>query len=226
MLKKSELVFIFLFAISFQALGKTVVIDPGHGGNDQGASYFNVKESDLVLRIAFKVKQRLQDQNQLKAIILTREKNNYVSLEQRVQIPLKAESRPDLFVSLHANSSNLKSIRGMEIYFRTDSKKTENENAVDQILADLKNTGLTRQSLKASQLLQKKWTMGPSVIRRSAFYVLEHSEVPSILIEMGFLSNPQESLLLQSDSYQNQIAENIAQSILDYLDSPPQSIQK
>ncbi len=226
MLKKSELVFIFLFAISFQALGKTVVIDPGHGGNDQGASYFNVKESDLVLRIAFKVKQRLQDQNQLKAIILTREKNNYVSLEQRVQIPLKAESRPDLFVSLHANSSNLKSIRGMEIYFRTDSKKTESENAVDQILADLKNTGLTRQSLKASQLLQKKWTMGPSVIRRSAFYVLEHSEVPSILIEMGFLSNPQESLLLQSDRYQNQLAENIAQSILDYLESPAHSAQK
>ena len=213
---KSILSLLLIF-ISSAAPASLVIIDPGHGGNDQGAAYYNIKESDIVLQIASKIKQHLTTSTEAPKVFLTREKNNYVSLEKRIDFQGLSPLKPDLFVSLHANSSTLKSIKGMEVYFQTDKKNKTSLKLVDDLVEELKQTALVNQSLKASLLLQKNWSTSHSVIRRSGFYVLENSDVPSLLIEMGFLSNIEEARELQNSDHQADIAKNIAEAILDYL---------
>ncbi len=194
-----------------------IIIDPGHGGNDIGASNHQTKESVLVLAIAKKIELIIQKNEPQYSVTLTRKNNSYLSLANR----LKNESA-DLFLSLHANSSISSRVEGLEIYLQTEqkTKSTNDQNStVESIVQDLESVGKTRYSLQFSKQLHKNWLHSPAVIRRSPFFVLEKTKFPSVLIEIGFLTNINEAKKLATDEYQNLIAETIVKTIADYKKS-------
>jgi N-acetylmuramoyl-L-alanine amidase len=190
-----------------------IAIDPGHGGNDIGAAKNKIQESNLVLSVAKKIERLLQEKHPEIRIDLTRSQNKYISLDDRIK-----NINPDLFISLHANSSISNTVSGMETYFQPDQKmisESISEGIKDSIVQDLESIGKTKHSLMFSKTLQSQWP-GPSILRRSGFYVIEKTNFPSVLIEIGFLTNPIEAEKLKADAYQTQIAETIVNSVLDY----------
>ncbi len=214
MKRKYFLFFIFLHMSLFSnAHSFHIVIDPGHGGNDVGAVKNNIKESDLVLNIAKKIENIFHSKDQTIKVELTRSQNRYLSLDERIK-----NKSPDLFLSLHANSSISSKVSGMEVYFQPE-QKIKSETIKDAIIEDLKSIGKTDQSHLFSQKLKSQWNLSPSILRRSGFYVVEKTDSPSVLVEIGFLTNPVEAEKLKTDVYQTQIAETIVNAVLDYQKS-------
>lgn len=211
---------LFFSWIAFSSEKKfNVVIDPGHGGTDSGAVQNKLKESDVVLQISKKILNLLEQTQPEMNVSLTRAENKFISLEDRIK---KNENKQDidLFVSLHANSSVSRSVQGMEVYFQPDQNK-KSDSVTQTIIDDLESIGKSKNSLNFAQNLQSSWTLSNSVIRRSSFFVVEKTEYPSVLVELGFLSNPQEAEKLKSAAYQSLIAETIVKSIIDYKNSTP-----
>lgn len=229
----------FLFFILFSTLKSfandqkpfVLMIDPGHGGIDAGAVRGIFKESDITLKVARKIQNLIQDDiltnpAQNIKVILTRETNKSLSLENRVKA---AEShKADLFISLHANSSQASYVSGMEFYFKKGvyaikMPDIEASTAVKKIIGDLTSFGQTRQSLKFSQILQNQVKTleadSKTVIKRAPFFVIEKTTMPSALIEIGYISNISEAKLLLTDERQQQIAETIVKSIFEYKNS-------
>lgn len=201
-----------------------VVIDPGHGGVDAGAVRGIFKESDITLKVAQRMQSLLQiDFSNNIEVILTRETNKSLSLENRVRVA--EQHGADLFISLHANSSQASYVTGMEFYFKKGvyAQKLpdiEASTAVKKIIGDLTSFGQIRQSLKFNQLLQnqiKAWRIDEkTVIKRAPFFVIEKTTMPSALIEIGYISNLSEAKLLLTDERQQEIAETIVKSIYEY----------
>lgn len=191
-----------------------LLIDPGHGGNDRGAFHFNQKEKKLTLQLAQKVRDKLKKEKPDWQVQLSRENDQYVSLEKRVQL-----SEPfNLMLSLHGNSSDLRSIEGMEVYFQPD-QKIEASSTLEAIVADLKSNAKTQQSLSLSKKIQEGWNFSPSIIRRTPFYVVEKGSIPSVLVEVGFMSNPNELKKLLDESHQEQIAQILVNALIAYHSS-------
>lgn len=201
-----------------------LVVDPGHGGVDVGAIRGIFKESDITLQVAKKIRNLIQaDLTQNIEVILTRETNKNLSLENRVKI---AETKnADLFISLHANSSQASYVSGMEFYFKKGVynlklPEIEASTSVKKIVAELTAFGQTRQSLKFNQILQNQVkelsSDSKTVIKRAPFFVIEKTTMPSALIEIGYISNLSEAKLLLTDERQQEIAETIVKSILAY----------
>lgn len=190
------------------------MIDPGHGGYDHGAVYGKAKESQIVLQISSELKKQLEADGY--KVSLTRASNVPVSLEQRVQ---KSEKEgADLYVSLHANAVQDARVEGVEYFFElprlpksnsTLSKKTE----VEDILLDLKNQFRQRRSLSLSESFNEQV---PGRIKQAPFYVLSKNQIPAVLVEVGFLSNNQESKKLQNLSFQKEIAEKMSKAIQSF----------
>lgn len=205
-----------------------LVIDPGHGGVDVGAVRGIFKESDITLKVAQKIQNLIQSENLIRQspnieVILTRETNKSLSLENRVNVAERKSA--DLFISLHANSSQASYVSGMEFYFRKGEHKVkmpaiEASNAVKKIIGDLTSFGQTRQSLKFNQILQNQvkslGSDSKTVIKRAPFFVIEKTTMPSALIEIGYISNLSEAKLLLTDERQQEIAETIVKSIYEY----------
>ncbi len=209
-----------------------IVIDPGHGGQDLGATRNSFVESKIVLDIAKKIKTQLEKEKNL-SVLLTRNSNTTLSLENRVQ--MAQEFKADLFISLHANTSSIKSIQGMEFYFNSASpnKFAEIQNKIktntgaaelagaqiiEKIKSDFKFYDKTEKSLLLSRLLKNKSVEfeQKNIIKRAPFYVLDHSPMPSVLIELGFITNRQEARKLATSKYQNEIARLLSLAILEY----------
>ncbi|MES2800888.1 MAG: N-acetylmuramoyl-L-alanine amidase [Bdellovibrionota bacterium] len=201
-----------------------IVIDPGHGGVDVGAVRGIFKESDITLKVAQKIQNLIQSEfSQNIEVILTRETNKSLSLENRVKV---AETRyADLFISLHANSSQASYVSGMEFYFKKGAHAVkmpaiEASTAVKKIIGDLTSFGQTRQSLKFNQILQNQVKAlgadSKTVIKRAPFFVIEKTSMPSALIEIGYISNISEAKLLLTEERQQEIAETIVKSIYEY----------
>lgn len=205
-----------------------LVIDPGHGGIDVGAVRGIFKESDITLKVAQKIQNLIQaetitQQSQNIELILTRETNKSLSLENRVKVAERHSA--DLFISLHANSSRASYVNGMEFYFKkgvyaVKMPTIEASNGVKKIISDLTSFGQIRQSLKFNQILQNQVkTLGlnsKTVIKRAPYFVIEKTTMPSALIEIGYISNLSEAKLLLTDERQQEIAETIVRSIYDY----------
>lgn len=233
-LKKLTLICMLAACPAFGAMPYTVVIDPGHGGVDAGAVRDIFKESEITLKVAEKMASLLRsDLSRNLNVILTRETNKSLSLENRVQVAEK--NNADLFISLHANSSKAQYVKGMEFYFkkglspsprllRTDSNDVEpKSSAVKRIIYDIANFGNIRQSLKFNQMLQNQMksslNSAKTVIKRAPFFVIEKTSMPAALIEIGYISNLSEAKLLLTEERQQQIAETIAKSIFEYFDT-------
>lgn len=204
-----------------------VVIDPGHGGQDLGAVRENFVESQIVLDIAKKLQKELQSQPNIKAI-LTRETPRGIALRSRVQ--MANEKGADLFISLHANTSNSDTVTGMEFYFnspqavnhsiadRPEDKQLDNRDVIEKIQNDFAFYDKTERSLQLTRSMLQKFspTDSKGVIKRAPFLVIDHTSMPAVLIELGFISNRREANKLISDEFQNEISRQLTSAIVEY----------
>jgi N-acetylmuramoyl-L-alanine amidase len=194
-------------AIDGQNTGRTIVVDAGHGGVDTGASRQGVLEKDINLAIALEVRDILQSQGF--HVVLTRAKDTELSglcdnskVRGRYRRDLSArveaigKSGADLFVSIHANVSSEAKRRGIECYFAPFEESKKLALAIE---AQLGLMAPISQKAKGGN-----------------FFVLRRSKVPAALIEVGFITNQEEQILLQDLEYQRKLAESIVKGILEY----------
>jgi len=224
---------------------KTIAIDAGHGGHDPGAiGKSGLKEKNVTLdiakRLAALVKERLGCN-----VVMTRDHDVFIPLDQR---PFIAKSHnADLFVSIHINANRKRQTRGIETYVqglkasdREAMATAARENAmsnrslgeldseVDKMLKDLKIDNKIEESIQLAGVVQA--SLVDSVrplqsgvvnhgIKSAFFYVLMNTNIPSILAEVGFISNPEEEKLLRKNSYRQAIAEALYQGVKKYIES-------
>lgn len=224
---------------------RIVVIDPGHGGHDPGAiGPTGLQEKDVVLDIALKLKNILSKDPSLE-VHLTRDRDIFIPLEERTAIARKKEA--DLFVSIHANASPNRAARGVETYLlnwtndeeamrvaarenyismkRMKERMAAYKSDVERILNDLSRDYKREESLKLAYLVQnsiitdigKRYKRINLGVKQALFYVLVGASMPSILVEVSFISNPEEERLLSQEAYRATIAESIAKGINTYF---------
>ena len=223
----------------------TVAIDPGHGGEDPGAvGRRGTYEKNVVLAIARKLKQNLDSDMR---VMLTRNDDFYVPLADRVKKARRVQA--DLFVSIHADAFRESSARGSSVFALSDHGATsaaarwlaQRENAADLIggvnldvndpvlartLLDLSQTAQISDSLKVGrQILDGIGThnaLHKATVEQAGFAVLKAPDIPSILVETAFISNPDEELMLRNPRHQQRFADSIADGIRRYFaKSPP-----
>jgi N-acetylmuramoyl-L-alanine amidase len=219
-----------------------VVIDPGHGGIDNGATAPNgVREKDIVLAFALALQDVLIASGKFD-VALTREDDTFLRLEERVA--LARQNKADLFLSLHADSFQQQEIRGASVYTRDeratdvlDKVLADGENKTDiiagfavpetqpvvvDILLDLMRRQMRVQSYIAAKAITNE--LAPSVslrrfpVRQADFFVLQAPDVPSILVELGFLSNASDIANLQQSDWRDRAVEALARGIASYFD--------
>ena len=218
---------------------RRVVIDPGHGGKDKGAIGHNgtLYEKDLVLKIAKRLSQRLHQELKLQTF-LTRDTDRFIPLEERTAIANTKNA--DLFVSIHVNASPNPLAEGIETYFLNLASDEESirvaarENAtsnkrigeLQKILKDLMlNTKIDESSRLANHVQQNlilclNEKFGPVKnlgVKQAPFYVLIGAQMPSVLVEASFISNPKESERLMQDDYIEQVVDGIMKGLDSYI---------
>ena len=174
-----------------------VIIDPGHGGKDSGAiGIGGVLEKDVILPISKRITEVLE-RNGIQ-VIMTRDSDYFVTLPGRVTMAEQANA--DVFVSIHANSAgaNRPEVSGLETYHY--------------------DSGLRLAQIVHSKILQSL-NVRDRKVRKARFYVLRKTSMPAILVETGFLTGRDDVAKLRTSAYQNQMADAIAQGILQYLKS-------
>ena len=180
--------------ISKKLKNKVIIIDPGHGGNDTGAMRGNLLEKDLTLSIAQKVRDCLREKG-FTNVIMTRATDKTLTLENRVTIA--NDNQADIFVSIHINASVKSEINGIETHYYTEN----GYNVAKVIHKELmENVSATDRGLF-----------------KSKFYVINHTEAPAVLLELGFISNEHERNALNSQKRQMASAKAIADGIVKYL---------
>ncbi len=215
---------------------RRIVIDPGHGGKDPGAMAFNLKEKDIALNVAVRTAAVLKKKYNYE-VILTRDTDVYIPLEERTAI---ANTRSaDLFVSVHVNAHPKKTARGVETFYlnlatnteamrvaaRENATSTHNISEMQSILSDLMQNTKIKESSQLAQsvqtsiisgLQQHKYNIKDLGVKQAPFYVLIGAEMPAVLAEISFITNPDEARLLKDDNYLQAIAEQIAAGVAAY----------
>ncbi len=219
---------------------KTIVIDPGHGGKDPGAvGRRGTREKDITLKVSLYLRD-LINKRLGKKVLMTRHRDKFVALEDRADFANKHGA--DLFVSIHVNAHPKRSVKGLEIYYfgkASDRRAMEvaaRENREDGItldpdlefiLADLRTTKMVQDSLEFAwttsqrmvHRLDGRYKVANHGVKTAPFYVLRFTTMPSILAEIGYVSNPAEEKRLASKAFQRQIAEAIFDGIKTYVNS-------
>lgn len=212
-----------------------VVIDPGHGGKDPGAIWQGLKEKDLVLDIAKRVRDKVTKLTGCEAL-LTRSQDVFIPLENRTAFANTHEA--DLFVSIHINAATNTSLNGIETYFlnlasdEASMRVAARENAathrsisdLQNILNDLMLNSKINESNNLARTLQNSildsvhhgHQIQDLKVKQAPFYVLIGARMPAVLTEVGFITNPQEHKLLSTAAYREQLAEGIARGIAAY----------
>ena len=224
-----------------------VVIDAGHGGHDSGAYSGGKKEKDLVLQITKKLYKALKSNGY--QVAFTRNTDTFLKLGQRTRIADKKDAK--VFISVHANAiankSRFNQVEGVETYFLQKTR-----DARSQRIASRENASVLQGTDRLSQqVIVDSVLAGPKVIhshklaidvqngmmrhlkpkypdvknggaKPGPFYILVGASRPSILIEVGYLTNPKERARLFTSDYQNRIAEGIAEGVGKYLDNREQ----
>jgi N-acetylmuramoyl-L-alanine amidase len=232
------------------AVKKRIVVDPGHGGHDPGAvGPRNLYEKDVVLDVALKLKKILA-QDQDFEVFLTRETDVFIPLEQRTAIANSKNA--DLFISIHANASTRRDAKGIETYLlswatneeamkvaarenaislKKMKKMNEGRDVLDIMLSDLRREDKREESLKLATFVQQNMISGLNKsyshivdhgVKQALFYVLFGAQMPSVLVEVSFISNPLEEKLLAKDSYRVELAQSIASGVNKYLSALPE----
>ena len=173
-----------------------VLLDPGHGGYDPGASYNGLKEKDLNLALALKVADRLDGVK----VLMTRERDTYVSLADRVTMSRRAE--PDLFLSLHANAGGG---RGFESFIYSGL------GAKDPAV------GIQKAVHKEIMASLARWEIVDRGLKRASFYVLKYNPVPAVLIESLFIDNVREAGIWREPIFGETLAAGVARGVKEAL---------
>lgn len=223
---------------------KRVVIDPGHGGKDPGAIGKRSKEKDIVLDISLRLGEYINEYLPDVEVIYTRNTDEFIELHRRAEIANKANA--DLFISIHANSNTNRRVRGTDTFVMGLHTSKENlevarkENSVilieddynekydgfdpnspeSYIIFSLMQNTFLGQSLNFASYVQNQFRERVGRIdrgvRQAGFLVLWQTTMPSVLIEMGFISNEDEERYLMSEEGQTYIASAIFRAFRDY----------
>ncbi len=215
-----------------------VALDPGHGGRDSGTVGPNgLKEKDLVLDVSLRVKELLE-QRLGTEVILTREEDEFIPLEERTAIANKEGA--DLFISIHANASRNRRVSGIETYFlsiapsaderevasRENATSQRNIRELEDLLRKIAQGDYYEESQDLAHVVQKSMAETLQAVRphwrnrgvkKAPFIVLINSTMPSILTEIGFISNPSDAKYLTEDEARDQVAEALYKGIEDYF---------
>ncbi|NEX60841.1 N-acetylmuramoyl-L-alanine amidase [Noviherbaspirillum galbum] len=224
----------------------TIALDPGHGGEDPGAvGRGGSREKDVVLAIAKRLKARIEQQPNMR-VLLTRDADYFVPLHVRVQKARKVQA--DLFVSIHADAFVETTARGSSVFVLSEKGASSTaarwlankENAADliggvnikthdrqlaSVLLDLSTTAQINDSLKLAKAVLGEIgginRLHKGAVEQAGFAVLKAPDIPSILIETAFISNPEEEAKLSDDAYQDQMADAVLKGIRKYFSRNP-----
>ncbi|WP_051309354.1 N-acetylmuramoyl-L-alanine amidase [Desulfogranum japonicum] len=216
---------------------RRIVIDPGHGGRDPGASAFGLREKDIVLSVAKKLADILTSSYGYETV-LTRNADTFIPLEERTAIANTQNA--DLFISIHVNAHPDKKVSGVETYYLNlatnaeamrvaaleNATSTHNISEMQDILTDLMKNSKINESSRLAQYvhanlassLESSFNVRNLGVKQAPFYVLIGAEMPAILSEVSFITNPKEARLLRSKEYQTTIAKQIAVGVISYID--------
>ena len=217
------------------SLTKVIVIDPGHGGHDPGASGTPGFEKDVNLAAALALKERLERSPRYR-VVLTREDDTYVPLEDRVRIAQRAGA--DLFISLHSDSGGDATVRGASVYTLSDKASNRatrfvkrddwfmkasltGDRGVSDILFDLTQRATKNRSAAFANTLVSHIDGKAPLLRRSqrdaGFMVLLAPDVPAVLLEMGFVTNADDEQFLRDPGQRRRLMNAVGDSIDDYF---------
>ncbi|MDR1986499.1 MAG: N-acetylmuramoyl-L-alanine amidase [Treponema sp.] len=220
-----------------------IIVDPGHGGKDTGAvgnhtidgKSLRVAEKDIVLKVSKDLHSRLARGFPDKQVLLTRDQDTFISLDERVAIangiPLK-DNEATVFISIHANASFNKHVRGYEVWYlnpeyrRTviDQSKYQDAQEVVPILNAMLEEEFTSESIRIAESIMKRFdeTLGSSFpsrgIKAEEWFVVRNVRMPSVLVELGFLSNERDATLLTDETYLQHFSEALYKGIMDFVD--------
>ncbi len=214
-----------------------IIIDPGHGGFDTGAKAYGIMEKDLTLQISRPLAGELARSGF--DVVLTRTDDRYLTLEERSKFV--AEQAGDLFISIHANSSQSQSAGGFEIYYLSEAiddnarAVAAYENAavqsdtvsdfkappIDPTVWDIILTEKRRESIMLANMisdgLSESGLARNRGVKSAEFRVLMNTKVPALLLEVGFLTNPEEATRLTTPDYQRELVAMISEAVRQYL---------
>ncbi|KRT71087.1 MAG: N-acetylmuramoyl-L-alanine amidase [candidate division NC10 bacterium CSP1-5] len=220
---------------------RTIAIDPGHGGRDTGAiGPKGLQEKDVVLDIGLKLRRLIQERLGIR-VVMTRTEDVFVPLEERTAIANRAKA--DFFISVHVNAAHRTRAQGFETYFLSrepsDSAarasairenlsvnlgglRPKEEDALRAILWDMANTLYLKESSELAQILldelDKILQVDNRGVKSAPFFVLMGAAMPAVLLEVAFISNPQEEKNLQAEGYKDRVAEALYAGIVRFKD--------
>ena len=197
---------------NYDVLNKVVYLDAGHGGYDPGASYFGISEKSLTLAIQSRVKDKLEAEGY--QVVTTRTSDTYVDLTDRSRAANASES--DIFVSIHINASGSSAAQGIETYYyQPYAEYPSRINATYHANPTRLSMSDTLANAIQSSLINATGAQNQGV-KRQTFAVLRETTSPAVLLELGFLSNPQEAARLNTSAYQETLANAIVAGIKRY----------
>jgi N-acetylmuramoyl-L-alanine amidase len=224
----------------------TIALDPGHGGEDPGAiGRSGSREKDVVLSIAKRLKAKIEEQPNMR-VMLTRDADYFVPLQVRVEKARKVQA--DLFVSIHADAFIESTARGSSVFALSEKGASSTaarwlankENSADliggvniktkdrqlaSILLDLSTTAQINDSMKLAKAVLGEIgginRLHRNAVEQAGFAVLKAPDIPSILVETAFISNPDEEAKLTDNSYQDRMADAVLKGIKKYFSKNP-----
>lgn len=197
--------FTFVSAEDQKLAGKTIYIDPGHGGRDPGAIYKEIKESDINLQLAQELKIELEKQGAI--VYQTRigdydlskiNTKNHKKNDLETRAKLINESDCDIYISIHLNSDSSQTWYGPQIFYT--NKNGKNKEIAQVIQTEFKELLKSKREIK----------------QLNNMYLFDRIKKPGVLIEAGFISNPNDRYLLQNQNHQKKIAQTITDALIKY----------
>ncbi len=189
----------------------TVCIDSGHGGNDPGkVGIAGTKEKEVNLAIALKLKKSLEKQNIRVVMTRTDDRNladlnatNEKTSDMKNRVEKMDSEQPDAVVSIHQNSYTDSSAKGAQVFYYSESKEGKK-------LAEILQKSLIQNADPENHRMAKANT---------SYYILKNTAAPTVIVECGFLSNPEEETLLNTAAYQDKLVEALQNGICEYLEN-------
>lgn len=184
----------------------TVVIDPGHGGKDTGAQGFSGQyEKDFTLSLAKKIAERLKQHREFK-VYLTRETDTFLSAKKGERQEFANQIRADIYISVHGNTFTNPAVSGTETYYFSEN------------------------SIELARILHKKIVSAAGFadrgVRKEPYLVLKGTDMPAVLLEIGYLTNPENEEKMFSTDFQQRIADAVYEGILEYRNLQKDSSEK
>ena len=210
---------------------RSIVIDAGHGGKDPGTSHYGLREKDLTLDIARRLRSELTAAGF--SVMMTRDHDEFLSLQRRPSVANRSQA--DLFVSVHVNANRRRHVSGVEVYYPRESvigssasvppriQSTEVDaltTTVRHVLWDVVLSKSRRQSAAMARhicrALQSRLGAPCRGTRGARFVVLREAWMPSVLVEVGYVTNRKEAQQISRSSYRQSIAKAIAEGVVSY----------